>query len=55
MGKYITVNIKPPTHARLIKYLKYGNTPDDFINTLLDHWDKTTNRDDKGHFIGGKK
>jgi hypothetical protein len=50
-----TINFKQTTYDRIIRYLRYKETPDIFINKVLDHWDKTTARDSKGKFKGGNK
>jgi hypothetical protein len=34
--KYTTINIRPETKARLISKMSYGQTPDAYINYLLD-------------------
>lgn len=36
MGKYTTINIRPETKARLEKLMRYGDTPDSFLNHLMD-------------------
>ncbi len=43
-----SLGVSIETKARLIKYLKYGDKMDKFINSLLDLYDKEKSNEQKG-------